>query len=179
MKKFFKSIIVILPIIFVCVIIAGIATIKIAYPIAYKSEISRCAERFELKQSLIFAIINEESGFDCLAKSRAGARGLMQIMPLTARWIAGEMGIENYSDELLYNPRLNIEMGCFYLRYLMDKYQNIHKVLFAYNAGEGVMNETYSQNKPLVIETVEIVETREYIKDCLKSQQIYEKLLAI
>lgn len=55
-----------------------------------------------------------------LAKSSAGALGLMQIMPTTASWIAKELEIEDYSVDLLFAPNINIEMGCFYLGYLFQ-----------------------------------------------------------
>lgn len=153
-----------------------VAGVKAVYPIDYYDEICYYSSKFNLDKNLVMAVINVESGFDSTARSRAGARGLMQIMPETATWIANELEIKDFNHDLLYVPWINIEMGCYYLNYLFLKYNNQHKVLFSYNAGEGVMNSTYSIESDLILETVQIKETREYIKKVDKHKKIYEFL---
>ena len=77
-----------------------------------------------------------ESGFKPMAKSGKGARGLMQLMPSTAEWIANKNGIA-YSEELLVNAEYNLELGCAYLSYLSSRFDGKRNIAAAYNAGEG------------------------------------------
>lgn len=97
---------------------------------AESSSISRYVEeysrRYELDPHLVLAVIEVESGFDHQAISRAGAQGLMQIMPATQR----DLGLVSPFD-----PRENIEAGVRYLKMLMDRFPDITLALAAYNAG--------------------------------------------
>lgn len=156
-----------------------VAGVKVKFPMDYNQQVEFYSDKYNLDADLIYAVINVESGYNTMAKSRVGAIGLMQIMPETAIWIANELNISNFNYEMMFTPELNIEFGCFYLNYLFSKYENEHKVLFAYNAGEGVMNETYSFDEPLIVETVEIKETREYIDKVIKCKQVYKRLMSL
>lgn len=149
---------------------------KINYPISYNTEIINYSKKYDLDEVLVRAIIKVESGNNSFARSRVGAIGLMQIMPKTAEFISEELGFLNFKMEMLYDPAINIEMGCYYLRYLFNKYENEHKVLFCYNAGEGVMNSLYSSSEPMILENIEIEETKNYIKKVQKSKQVYDKI---
>jgi len=157
----------------------SIGIIKVTYPYAYNSQIRYYSNKYNLDECLVRAVVKVESGYNSTAISVAGACGLMQIMPKTAEWIAGELGIENFSNQDLFDANINIEMGCFYLNYLFHKYENTYKVLFAYNAGEGVLNEYYSADKVLVVETIEIIETKQYIEKVIKAQEGYRKLFKL
>ncbi|MBR2988654.1 MAG: lytic transglycosylase domain-containing protein, partial [Clostridia bacterium] len=117
------------------VTIALAVSVKIFYPIRYESEIETACKTYDVDKSLVTAIIKCESSFNEQAKSNKGAIGLMQLMPSSAKWCAQKLGIE-YSDEMLYNPRYNINMGVYYLSYLLDKF-DLNYAICAYNAGEG------------------------------------------
>lgn len=160
----------------VFVSVVTLAVIKINLPYAYSAEIIRNSKKYNLDISFVRAVIRVESGYNECAKSVAGASGLMQIMPKTAEWIASQLGIENYNKNMLFEPEVNIEMGCYYLNYLYNKYEDDYRVLFAYNAGEGVLNEYYSVDQSLVLDSIEIKETKEYIKKVIKYKEGYEKL---
>jgi len=173
MKKVckFKSILLFFMAGLFLVMFMATAMVKLSYPMAYNSEIKIACDEFGVEESLVRAIIKVESGYNSLAVSSVGAKGLMQIMPETAEWIAGELHIDDFEQEDLFLPKVNIRMGVFYLSYLSKKYDNLVKVLFSYNAGEGRMNDYYSVDGVLNVESIEILETKEYI---LKVQKKYE-----
>lgn len=125
--------------------------INIMYPLKYKDEIMTAGYVYDVEPALIASVINEESSFNNLCESSSGAIGLMQIMPSTAEWLSVRMGINDYSIIKLYEPQFNINMGTFYLRYLMDRFKDEYTVLCAYNAGEGQVrswlnDSNYSNN---------------------------------
>jgi len=93
------------------------------------------ALRFDLDPVMILAVIHVESRFDPEAVSPKGAMGLMQILPDTAREVADSLGIELTTDDELHDPELNILLGSCYLRYLVDRFDDHHIALAAYNAG--------------------------------------------
>lgn len=96
----------------------------------YAATIQRIATRYRLDPALIHAVISAESGFDPGARSHAGARGLMQLMPATAR----HLGVADPDD-----PAANIAGGARYLRRLLDRFKDLELALAAYNAGEAAV----------------------------------------
>lgn len=129
-------------------IVAGIATFVIhgiwekrAYPLLYEDIIKKYAKEYSLDPYLLAAIIKTESGFREDAVSRVGALGLMQLMPSTAEWISGKVG-EDYREDMLTDPDTNIRYGCWYLRFLTDRFgDDLPAVLAAYNAGHNKVSE--------------------------------------
>ena len=89
-----------------------------------------------IKPEIIASVINTESSFNENAVSFKGAIGLMQLLPSTAKWLCEKQNIE-YSSSYLTNPNFNINVGTCYLKYLIDKFENINTAIVAYNAGEG------------------------------------------
>lgn len=90
----------------------------------------------ELDPLLVMALIKTESTFYNWAKSYKGARGLMQIMPSTGRWVAAELDLEWDGDRTLYNPFLNVRLGIRYISMLRDRYgDDTFLTLAAYNEG--------------------------------------------
>lgn len=95
------------------------------------------SEKHDLDIYLLLGLIRVESVFDPTNVSSAGALGLMQLMPSTARNMASERGVE-YSEDRLFDPEYNIKLGTLYVNQLMETYDgDIHKALTAYNRGEG------------------------------------------
>lgn len=105
------------------------------------------ANRHGVDPDLVHSVIKAESNYNPMAVSTAGARGLMQLMPATAR----QLGVHN-----AFNPKDNIEGGVKYLRYLQDKFHDPALALAAYNAGEGAVAR-YNNNIPPYRETQDYV----------------------
>ena len=89
------------------------------FPSKYKKDIANAASKYDLPPDLINAVIWTESGFNSQVKSTKGAVGLMQLMPATADWINGS----KLQEDQLINAKINIDLGCKYLRYLLDKFE--------------------------------------------------------
>jgi soluble lytic murein transglycosylase len=105
-------------------------------PIHFADLTTVYSRRHDLDPFLVAAIMRVESRYQPDAVSSKGARGLMQLMPDTGRWAAGRLGIEGYSDDLLFDPEINIRIGAWYLRQLLNQFEgNLAVALAAYNGG--------------------------------------------
>ncbi|NLT96441.1 MAG: lytic transglycosylase domain-containing protein [Clostridia bacterium] len=134
----FKTILVFLIMIIAFVgIINSTWFIKLFYPTPYKEIVDEASRNFALDPYLIYAVIKVESKFDEKIQSPRGARGLMQIMPETGRWISRELDYQNFHEDMLFDPEHNIMIGSWYLSYLLKQFDgNIILALAAYNGGE-------------------------------------------
>lgn len=147
------------------------------YPMKYSQEIISYAEIYNVDSALVASVINTESNFDEKAKSKKGAIGLMQIMPSTAEWVAGKIGLE-YNEENLYNGNYNIEIGTFYLSYLNSYFNDEKLALCAYNAGIGnvkswLANEEYSTDSKSLAK-IPYNETKNYLNKVYKNYHYYK-----
>ena len=111
------------------------SVLRAVYPLAYTDIINAEALSRELDPYLVAAIARQESAFDADVISRAGARGLLQLMPATGRWWAGRLGIRDYSIDLLFHPETNVHLGTAYFADLQRRYGELQISLVAYNAG--------------------------------------------
>lgn len=156
-------------------------TIKEGYPKAIK------ISENDLPKALYYAIIRQESNFDPVAVSPAGAMGLMQIMPDTGRRLAQKLGLpkEGYAR----NPALNVRKGVAYLDQLHGQYGNVIMTVAAYNAGPGNVKkwvEAYGNPRDFKsldeklnwIESIPFAETRNYVKKVLENMVIYDSMLS-
>ena len=108
------------------------------HPLVYREAIEKSAAEFNLEPAFVAAIIMNESSFRPTAESSVGARGLMQLMPDTAEWIAHKLKVDSYSFERMFDPESNIRFGCWYLNYLSGLFRgDPHCVTAAYHAGQG------------------------------------------
>ena len=139
------------------------------YPKKFTIEIQRYSKEYNLNLNFVYAVVKAESSFNHMVVSKSGAIGLMQIMPQTAVWIASELN-EAFEIENLYNPEINIKYGCFYLRYLIDKFNNKTYALCAYNAGETVVRSWINSQSKF---TILYPETKNYVKKVETAQKVY------
>lgn len=184
MKMSKKSITILVVFIFIsCVFLAlsgGYTLIKTIYKMNYESSIVYWSEEYELDPYFVSSVIWAESKYNRKAESGAGAIGLMQIMPDTGEWIAEKIGLEDYSKESLYDADTNIHLGCWYLRYLSDKFEARATVCAAYNAGPNRVSEwlslkSYSQDG-INLDHIPYEETRNYISRIDTAYEIYSFL---
>lgn len=150
---------------------------KALYPLRYGEYIITYSDKYDLDKYLVMALIKAESNYIYDAHSGV-ARGLMQITDETADWIATKLSFENFN---ILNPETNINMGCFYLSYLLDYYKgNEQLALAAYNAGMGNVNKwlldkKYSQSGE-TLDNIPFEETKQYIDKIERNKKIYIKL---
>ena len=147
--------------------------IKASFPLKY----TKIAKSFGLEPKLACSVMRAESGFDEEAKSRAGALGLMQLMPSTAQFICEQEKIE-YLPQKMLDGAYNAYLGCAYLSYLFKRFPTEETVLAAYNAGEGTVSGWLSDKKysddGIHLKKIPYPETESYVKKVLKFKKIYD-----
>ena len=155
----------------------GDAVREVTLPLRHDDVIRQQAQEKDLDSALIAAIIYEESRFRPQT-SPAGAEGLMQITPETAEFIAQNSGATTFVLDDLGNPQINISYGCFYLRYLIDRYDGDERLaIAAYNAGGTNVDSWLAEadSDELDLEDIPFTETREYVADVEERRKEYEK----
>lgn len=180
-KKGFSKSIWIAILLFLLVIISFPKWISNFYPEPHHDLVFQMAGEYNVDPYLVFAIIRAESKYETSAQSPVGARGLMQIMPETAAWIASQQGIKDFKSEQLHDPELNISFGCWYLNNLNQEFEGrLPVVLAAYNAGRGkvkqwIVSEQWDGNADN-LDKIPFDETREYVKSVLKNYEAYQAI---
>ncbi len=159
---------------------APISVQLLVYPLAYADLLSTQAQEHGLDPLLLAALVRQESFFEPLAESYAGARGLGQIMPATAEEIAGNLRIDDFEADDLYRPYLSISFGAYYLaaqiRYFDDQ---ILVGLAAYNGGPGNTLrwlEAAAGDLDLFVEVITAGQTRRYLREVYEQYLTYEAL---
>jgi soluble lytic murein transglycosylase len=153
---------------------------EIALPLRHEDIIRQQARDKGLHPALIAAVIYAESRFRDGQTSRAGAQGLMQLTPATARMIARKSGGTAFTVRDLGTPQVNIAYGAWYLRYLMGRYAgNETFALAAYNGGEGNVDRwidaAQRRNEALTIEAIPFSETRTYVQRVQDAEREYRR----
>jgi soluble lytic murein transglycosylase len=154
--------------------------IYLVYPLAYISHILDFSGA-QLDPLLVLSIMREETHYLKDDISWTGAIGLMQIMPATGKWIAQKMENPGYRESRLFNPRVNIKFGCWYIKFLFqDLGRDIFDVVAAYNGGQGSVKKWRKAYKGLkkidFIEKIPFSQTRRYVKKVMKSYLMYRKI---
>jgi soluble lytic murein transglycosylase len=148
-------------------------------PLAYQDVIREQAADKHLDPALIAAVIYAETKFDP-RPSRAGAEGLMQILPQTAEFLARRSGATTFTVGDLATPAVNIAYGSYYLRYLLDHYDGgTVLALAAYNAGEANVDRWAASSRArghrLTVAEIPFPETRAYVMRVLHAQRDYRR----
>ncbi len=155
-------------------------TQALLYPLPYPGIVMESCLRYDFPPQLAFAIIREESRFHTRAVSRAGALGLMQLLPETGRRIADEIGY-SVDDESLLQPEINIELGVRYASRLLRRCNgNYHMMLAAYNAGMGNARRWFGKAGHARIrdqvDHIDFKETRNYVRRIVETSRKYSML---
>lgn len=156
--------------------------LDLRFPLPLKRTFSQMAQERTMNTSLLYAISRQESALYPLAQSPVGARGLMQLMPATAKETAGKLGVPYRNEQQLFDPAMNIRLGSAYLKRLLDVYDG-NRILAAaaYNAGPGRVKRwrEQSDNKPMDVwvESIPYRETRNYVQNVLSFDLIYQHKL--
>jgi soluble lytic murein transglycosylase len=156
---------------------------RLRYPTPYQAEIEDAARKYDLDPALVYGLVRQESRFVSDIVSAAGAVGLMQLMPPTARWVAKRTGRASRGGVNLEDPELNAQLGAYYLRYVMDRVGRLPVVAAAaYNAGPG-RAQAWRGSVPLegaiYAETIPFNETRDYAKKVLANAMFYQSQLGL
>jgi soluble lytic murein transglycosylase-like protein len=154
--------------------------LKLYYPIDYEQPIRAAAVANGLPPALMFGIIRQESAFDATARSSAGARGLMQLMPGTAHELARGLGL-GWSSERLVDPAWNVRVGASYLRQVLAMFDgNIELALAGYNGGpfriKRLWRESGRRDLDRFLEGLSIEESKVYVKRILVLSDSYRRL---
>ncbi len=156
--------------------------LEVRFPMAHRDQLVREAKRRDLHSSWVFAITRQESAFMADARSHAGAMGLMQLMPATAKETARKFGIPLASPQHVLNPDTNIQLGAAYLSQVYGQF-NGNRILAsaAYNAGPGRVRQWLRGADHLSydvwVENIPFDETRQYVQNVLSYSVIYGQKL--
>ena len=138
------------------------------YPLRYETIVRSHARNYELPPTLLAAVIYTESKFEPTRARGAGAVGLMQLLPETAKGIAVRTGETRFVLSDLLDPEINVRYGSWYLRNLLNRYDDVSTALAAYHAGPGNVDEWRSKGVG-----IQFPETRSYVDKVLDVQRVY------
>ena len=153
---------------------------RLAYPVVDQAELVNQARARSIDPTLVAAIIRQESSFNPRAVSVAGARGLMQVMPSVGQQIARSLGYPLWDPGLLFDPDANLELGVAHLASSIRQYDDIVRVLAAYNAGGSRVTrwaaKAGAQDPEVFAERISFTETRDYVRIVQRNAEIYKAL---
>jgi soluble lytic murein transglycosylase len=154
--------------------------VRLWYPLDYAPVVSGNARLYHLDPALVAAVIYEESQFEPKARSGAGAIGLMQLLPDTARGIAVHTGGTKFDPATdLLDPDLNVRYGCWYLNHLRQRYAGYPNgpelALAAYNAGQTNVDRWIAATPAGQPVEIRFAETRDYVADVERLTKLYRR----
>lgn len=153
-------------------------------PVTNKAQLYSLAGRTKVDPLLLAAIVRAESGFNPIAQSSRGALGLMQLMPATARQMAGELKFNYQDGDDLYTQDINLTLGAFYFsRQLKSFHGNLVLALAAYNAGPAKVRawglDPWGRDQEELIAAMPLPSTRSYVRHVLWYYRQFKKLQAV
>lgn len=147
------------------------------YLAPYRDQLKAAARQLDLDEAWVNGLIRQESRFIAQAKSRVGAGGLMQLMPATARWVAGKIGLKDWQWSQVTDVDTNLSLGTYYLRHVLDSLDGSPVLASAaYNAGPGrarAWRDSQSMEAAIYAETIPFNETRDYVKKVMANSSYY------
>lgn len=177
--KYFAGVIIALSVFTFC--LAGYKMyISLSHPIKYSTEIITISNECNISPTLIASMINVESSYRVDARSNKGACGLMQIKVNTANYVAELYSLNEVREEDLFNAETNIKYGTLYLKYLINKFDDIYTALASYNAGETIvrnwLNDGIHSIDGKMLSYIPYGETRNYVEKIKNNIKFYEKI---
>jgi soluble lytic murein transglycosylase len=154
---------------------------ELLFPLPYRHELEANARLNGLDPFLLAGLIRQESEFNPQALSSARAYGLMQVRPGTGREIARKAGVPRFTTRMLYQAPVNVKLGAFILRGMLDQHENrLEETLAAYNAGPARAAEwrTWANYREPAefVESIPFTETRDYVQAVLRNAEMYRRL---
>ncbi|MEF3193247.1 MAG: lytic transglycosylase domain-containing protein [Halothiobacillaceae bacterium] len=158
---------------------AGLEDLEVRFPLPWRDDVERFARQAAIDSGWMFGVIRRESAFMPDIGSRAGAQGLMQLMPETAEYVAKKFDLPIPGSSDLHDPVFNMRLGSAYLRYVLDKFdENQVLATAAYNAGPERVKQWLPKAETLPadiwVDTVPFTETREYCRAVLHYATVFE-----
>jgi len=154
---------------------------SVRYLAPYREALGENARAQQLEEAWVLGLVRQESRFISAVKSSAGAAGLMQLMPATAKWVAHRMGMQDYSWARVTDAGVNAALGTYYLRHVLDDLDgNPVLAAAAYNAGPGrarKWRDTRALEGAIYAETIPFNETRDYVKKVMNNTMYYAAIL--
>lgn len=177
--KLASLLLILLTILIIIIVNAVKLGVQTAYPKQYVEIIEANAEAFALDESLLYALIKAESGFDKNAVSSVGAKGLTQITPDTFKWLQTKTG-ETYEEDALFEPEVSVCYGAYFLDMLLEEFGNTETALAAYHAGRGKVNEWLADPRISpdgeTLENIPYEDTAGYVKRVMKITEKYKDI---
>ena len=150
------------------------------YPAPFREVFSEYAKTYGLDEAWVLGLVRQESRFISEARSEAGAAGLMQVMPRTARYVARKIGLRDYRAKSMTEVQTNVTLGTGYLRMVLDQLGHPVLASAAYNAGPARARRWRDETRPLegaiYVETIPFPETRDYVKKVMANAVFYAAL---
>ena len=151
------------------------------YPLYHRDAVVQRASQYNLDPFLLAAVIQVESRWNPAATSPRGARGLLQVMPDTGAWAASQLGIPDFSADLLYSPEYSAWVGSWYLGYLVRDFGGDEVLaLAAYNGGQAHVRQWLADaewtGERATLEQIPFAETREFIRRVQAARARYRLL---
>ena len=147
------------------------------YLAPYRDQLKAAARQLDLDEAWVNGLIRQESRFIAQAKSRVGASGLMQLMPATAKWVAGKIGLKDWQGSQVNDVDTNLSLGTYYLRHVLDSLDGSPVLASAaYNAGPGrarAWRADQSMEAAIYAESIPFNETRDYVKKVMANSSYY------
>ncbi len=151
------------------------------FPTPHRTLLQSLAKKYSMEEAWVYGLIRQESRFMQEVKSRVGAMGLMQLMPATATWAAKQAAIPNFSLARTMDVDVNLNLGIFYLRHVLDDLGHPILATAAYNAGPGRARRWRGESPmegAIYAESIPFNETRDYVKKVFANQWFYANRFA-
>ena len=153
---------------------------SLRYLAPYREALRGRIQQYGLEEAWVYGLMRQESRFVTLAKSSAGASGLMQIMPATARWLAGKLGMKDYRRSMVRQTETNLILGTYYMKTILAWFDNSPVLASAaYNAGPSRARQWRGDRNlegAIYAETIPFDETRDYVKKVMSNTVYYAQL---